>query len=66
MKESTAEFIMAGVHVALFSMFAFAGFSVGHGNGRDATRREAIEAGVAQWTVDPKTGATTFEWRKCE
>lgn len=26
-------------------------------------RREAVEAGVAEWVVDPKTGATTFQYK---
>jgi hypothetical protein len=30
------------------------------------SRREAIKAGVAQWTIDPQTGATRFEWIKVE
>lgn len=27
------------------------------------TRQEAIEAGVAEWTVDAKTGETAFSWK---
>lgn len=26
----------------------------------------ATEAGVAEWRVDPKTGATEFVWIKCQ
>lgn len=29
-------------------------------------RRDAIEAGVAQWTIDCKTGERRFEWTKCQ
>ena len=29
-------------------------------------RNEAIENNVAEYRVDPKTGATTFTWLPCE
>ena len=30
----------------------------------NAVRKAAIQAGVARWTVDAKTGKTAFEWVK--
>lgn len=33
---------------------------------RDGVRTEAIEAGVAEYRVDPKTGETSFHWLKKE
>lgn len=45
----------------------FIGLGVGSMLGEALSRwvqhDEAIKAGVARWTVDPKTGATKFEWR---
>jgi len=32
----------------------------------DTVRQSAIEAGVAEWRVDPKTGETEFVWIKCQ
>ena len=29
---------------------------------RNKVRNEAIEAGVAEWTIDSKTGKKSFEW----
>jgi hypothetical protein len=39
---------------------------IGMGLGRTILREDAIKNGVAHWTVDSKTGATTFEWKVCE
>jgi len=30
----------------------------------DKARNTAVEAGVGEWQVDPKTGATTFVYKK--
>lgn len=38
----------------------------GSEDGRDAVRASAIEAGVAHWTIDAKTGQRKFEWIKPE
>ncbi len=34
--------------------------------GAKGVQQQAIEAGVAEWQVDPKTGETSFVWRKCQ
>jgi hypothetical protein len=39
-------------------------FVFGMGFGVAQTRRQAIEAGVARWRADPKTGDLSFEWIK--
>ena len=48
-------------------IIAFAVFSIGWWHGRDyyrnQMRKDAIEAGVAEWRVDPKTGATEFVFK---
>lgn len=52
--------------VALAGVSWWAFYGIGVERGRDAVRASAIEAGVAHWTVDEKTGATKFEWIKPE
>lgn len=47
-----------------FLVGVMCGFSLGVGFGDHSKRTEAIEAGVARYTVDPKTGETNFEWVK--
>lgn len=37
-------------------------FGAGYSAGCGSTSQKAIEAGVARYTVDEKTGATKFEW----
>lgn len=44
----------------LFLIIAFAG---GFKLALAGMRQEAIEANVAQWTVDPQTGKIKFEWK---
>lgn len=47
----------------VFMVFMFcitSGYESGIRAGVDRQRAEAIEAGVARWEVDPKTGETTF------
>ena len=40
-------------------------FLMGDGCGRSAIKREAIEAGTAEYIIsDPATGKTEFRWRK--
>lgn len=39
-------------------------FFLGQDNGEEAERKRAIQAGVARYTVDSKTGETTFEYIK--
>lgn len=33
-------------------------------HGKDAVRREAIKAGVAEWKTDPETLRPMFTWKK--
>jgi len=57
MKLSTWEvlfFIFVGVLVGVYS---------GYNGGVNQTRRAAIEADVAHWTIDPKTGDSQFKWK---
>jgi hypothetical protein len=37
---------------------------LGSYSGASTVRGDAIKAGVAQWSVDSKTGVTKFEWIK--
>lgn len=39
------------------------GFWGGKIQGRENMQREAIEANVAEWTIDPKTGEKVFRWK---
>lgn len=34
--------------------------------GRDEVREQAIQAGVAEWSIDPATGAKSFRFRSNE
>lgn len=43
-----------------------AGADTGFGKGRDAARQEAIDAGLALWTINPETGERRFEYRRQE
>lgn len=51
--------------VYVFAAFIIFGLGLASGceGGRGMVRRAAIEHGVAEWTVDPRTGATKFEWK---
>ena len=52
--------VVAGIFVLLTFV---AGFGVGVG----CAGNKAIEAGAARWTINPKTGETTFEYCcKCD
>lgn len=37
-------------------------FIAGVGTGMSIRQNEAIEAGVARWTIDAKSGIRKFEW----
>jgi len=41
-------------------------FVLGFLIGAAGWQESAIEAGVAEWRVDPKTGETEFVWIKCQ
>lgn len=52
--------IMLVVVLPLFSAWC------GYQKGRDRLQKESIEAGVAEWRIDPKTGEKRFEFIKPE
>lgn len=57
-------------HVVIFILVAsalvvFAGVA-GRNNGTNTQKRFAIEAGVAEYTIDPKTGETSFVYKTCK
>ena len=59
----TRDKILLSIVVAMIFMVLFwLGILLGHSVAEATVRSEAIEAGVARYTVDPKTGETTFEW----
>ena len=47
------------------ALVVFAGES-GIRNGANTQKRLAIEAGVAEYTIDPKTGETSFVYKTCK
>ena len=49
--------------VALMLLGFVAGATFGGMFGQSFCRQDAIEAGVAEWQVDPKTGATEFVFK---
>lgn len=57
------EFLVEVVIVFALFLVAFAfGALAGLESGKNTIRKAAIEAGVARYTVDPRTGATRFEF----
>ena len=53
--------VLVAVAVLLLVGLAYGG--LGWPLGRILLREEAIEHNAAEWTIDPKTGVRTFEWR---
>lgn len=41
-------------------------FYIGAASGIDLCRKRAIEAGVAEYVADPKTGAVSFVYKECD
>lgn len=63
----TGDKITLAIGVAMICMvLVWCGTLLGHSVAEAHIRSQAIEAGVAYYTVDPKTGETTFEWQKAE
>ena len=54
-------FIIFFAGTLLAAVFAW---MCGSGYERASIREQAIAAGVGTYTVDPKTGGTSFEWVK--
>jgi len=50
--------------VLVFLLGAVVGGCGGSIKTMDKARNAAVEAGVGEWQVDPKTGATTFVYKK--
>jgi hypothetical protein len=58
--------LVCGFTVCALAILAVGGTAIngaiGMRDGRDRTRIEAIEANVAEWRIDPKTGEKSFVW----
>jgi len=56
--------------VVFFVFFFIMGIVLGYGVGRALQttqgRATAVEAGVAEYTIDPKTGETSFVYKTCK
>lgn len=52
------------IPVVLCGVIAFVFCGIGCIYEYERQQREAIDAGVAEWTVDPKTGKTEFRYLK--
>ena len=61
-----AQFFCGGVIVGATAMIVGLSIALMCGWTRYVPKHSAIEAGVAHYTVDPKTGETSFEFRGCE
>jgi hypothetical protein len=48
--------------VVLMSAVASVSSLLSHQAGIDRTRNQAIEASVARWDIDPRTGEREFTW----
>lgn len=58
---------LRGFFEAVFYLGVAFGFMLwGYSIARDYYRKEAIKEGAAFYSLDPSTGETKFEWRKCE
>lgn len=50
----------------LYSAVIFTtGYGIGNDGGTEAMQQQAVEHGVAEYVCDPKTGQTTFIYKKC-
>lgn len=47
-------------------VFSFISMTLGGFSCQSRMRIDAIEAGVAEWTVDPKTGERDFVYLECK
>lgn len=52
-------FVLFAAYILIFSMAAF---GLGSNCAREREREKAIEAGAAEWRIDPKTGERTFHY----
>lgn len=51
--------------IIVISLFCFGAIALVD-IGVSINRKEAIEAGVAHWTINPVTGQKTFEFKECK
>lgn len=51
---------------AVLALFMWGAWGFGTEDGEAKARKEAIEAGVGEWTIDAKTGKRSFRWKVCE
>lgn len=60
--------VSVAVWLALLLLFAFfvLGIALGSILEENVVRQQAIDAGVAEWTIDPKTGEREFRWGASE
>ncbi len=58
--------MLALFFVFFFVMGAAVGCAIGDAVQTTMGREAAIEAGVAEYTIDPKTGETSFVYKTCK
>jgi hypothetical protein len=64
-RDSSVEAFFCGIIIgAIIMSFLIALLDLTLKDGRDEERAAAIEAGVAEYIVNPKTGETTFQYIK--
>ena len=61
-KDGVVILFVATIVVLLVLSLLVLGYAAGESGGVEKTRREAIEAGVARWEIDPETGVRRFVW----
>lgn len=60
------DFEDGAIIVSILAVLAALVFYFGIIAGRDYVRSKAIEANVAEWVVDSKTGETEFKWKEAQ
>lgn len=63
---SRDDFVTGSMVLVAFAFVILMGAMFGYGYSEGKIRTSAIEAGVARYTVNEKTGETKFEWIKPE
>lgn len=63
MSEFDAASFWGGIVVCIVLVIVPIGFIASY-NGASMVRKEAIEAGAAEYRVDPKTVVTEFHWKE--
>jgi len=58
--------IEKGECIVLVCIVGLAAFSAGLGVAIWGNHLEAVDAGVAEWRVNPKTGSCEFVWLPCK